>query len=92
MSQTDVFMHLCFAIMHKSPYIVPRGAVGHNIGELSSPHRRRKANLATSQVNFACLLYSLRLLFRANTKLKREAAELIPALRAKRKLTFASRN
>ena len=43
--------------------------------------RRRKANLATSQVNFACLLYSLRLLFRANTTVLREAAVKISALR-----------
>ena len=39
----------------------------------SSAPRRRKANFAASRVNYACLLYSLQLLFRANTKLKREA-------------------
>ena len=45
-----------------------------------------------AEYNSACLLYSLRLLFRANTKLKRETKVRISALRAKRKLTLASRN
>ena len=47
----------------------------------SSAPRRRKANFATSQVNFACLLYSLRLLLRANTTVLREAVVKITALR-----------